>query len=80
MHIPKTNTTDDCEGSSERPTYRTNFGKSSTKYICANAWNSTLKNLSMKNIENYNTDQFWLNNTNINTVKHTLKKHFLEYY
>ena len=67
-------------GSLELPTYRTNSGKSSTRYVCASAWNSTLKDLSMKNIEKYNSDPFWLNNTNINTVKHTLKKHFLEYY
>ena len=67
-------------GSLELPMYRTSSGKSSTKYICASAWNSTLKDLSIKNIEKYNSDPFWLSNTNINTVKHTLKKHFLEYY
>ena len=38
-------------GSLELPTYRTNSGKSSIKYICASTWNSTLKDVSMKYIE-----------------------------
>ena len=66
-------------GSLELPMYITSSGKSSTKYICASAWNSTLKDLSIKNIEKYNSDPFWLSNTNNNNVNHTLKKHFLEH-
>ena len=67
-------------GSLTLPLYKTNSGKSSIKYICSNVWNSTLKDLSITNIEKYNLDPFWMNKTNIKTFKHILKKHFLECY
>ena len=67
-------------GSLELPTYRTNSGKSSIKYICASTWNSTLKDLSMKYIERYQKDSLWINKTNVQSLRNILKKHFLEYY
>ena len=67
-------------GSMLLPTFRTNSGKSSIKYVCSSTWNLTLKELSMKNIEKYNKDPFWLSKMNVHTFKNTLKKHLLEYY
>ena len=67
-------------GSLKLPLYNTNSGKSSIKYICSNIWNSTLKDLSITNIEKYNLDPFWMNKTNIKTFKDILKKHFLKCY
>ena len=67
-------------GSILLPTFRTNSGKSSIRYICSSTWNLTLKELSMKNIEKYNKDPFWLSRMNVQTFNNILKKHFLEYY
>ena len=67
-------------GSLQLPTYRTNSGKSSIKYICSSTWNSTLKELSIKNFKKYNQDPFWINKTNVKTLKSLLKSHFLECY
>ena len=67
-------------GSLQLPTYRTNSWKSSIKYICSSTWNSTLKELSIKNLKNYNQDPFWISKTNIKTLKFLLKSHFLECY
>ena len=67
-------------GSFQLPEYRTNSGKSSIKYICSSAWNSILKELSMKNSQKYKQEPFWISKTNINTLKHLLKNHFLECY
>ena len=67
-------------GSLELPIYRTESGKSSIRFICSTIWNSTLKDLSMKNIEKYNKDPFWICKTNIKNLKRILQKHFLEHY
>ena len=67
-------------GSIKLPAYRTESGKSSIRFICCDIWNSTLKDLSMKYIDNYNKDPFWINKTNVKTLKHILQKHFLECY
>ena len=67
-------------GSLELPTYRTNSGKSSIKYICASTWNSTLKDLSIKYTERYHKDPLWISKTNVQSLRNILKKHFLEYY
>ena len=67
-------------GSLELPIYRTESGKSSIRFICSTIWNSTLKDLSMKNIKKYNKDPFWINKTNVKTLKRILQKHFLEHY
>ena len=61
-------------GSLELPIYKTNPRKSYTKYICASACNSTLKDLSIKDIEKCDSDPFWLSSTKINIVKHILIK------
>ena len=50
-------------GSLPLSTYRTNSGLTSIKYICSSTWNSTLKNLSVVDLEKYNQDPFWVNNT-----------------
>ena len=67
-------------GSLELPCYNTNSGESSIKYICSNTWNLILKELSLKNIDTYDEDPFWLNKTDITTLKNILKNHFLENY
>ena len=67
-------------GSLELSDYRTEFGKSSIRYICSSTWNSLLKELSLNNIEKYNKDPFWINNTTIQLLKNTLKGYFLENY
>ena len=67
-------------GSLELPTYRTNSGKSSIKYICASTWNSTLKDLSIKYTERYHKDPLWISKTNVQSLRNILKKRFLEYY
>ena len=59
---------------------KTNSGKTSIKYICSITWNQILKELSIANIEKYNRDPYWINNTKINSFKVILKKHFLESY
>ena len=63
-------------GSLKLPTYKTNAGLSSIKYICSSTWNSTLKNQSIENLEDYNQDPFWMNKT----FKYILKQHFLDQY
>ena len=67
-------------GSLKLPAYRTESGKSSIRFICSSTWNTILKDISIKNINKYNKDHFWMNKTNIKTLKHILHKHFLEYY
>ena len=67
-------------GSLNVPTFRTNAGKFSIQNICATTWNDTLKELSMKNTQKYNTNPFWLQNMKIHTLKHILKWHFLDQY
>ena len=67
-------------GSLELPDYRTEFGKSSIRCICSTTWNSLLKDLSLNNIEKYNKDPFWINNTSMKLLKNTLKGYFLENY
>ena len=67
-------------GSLKLPIYRSNSGLTSIKYICSSTWNSTLKNLSILNLEKYNQDPFWMNKTNIKTFKYILKQHFLDHY
>ena len=67
-------------GSLQLPSYRTNSGKSSIRYICSSTWNSILKELSIKNFKKYNQDPFWINKTNVKTLKFVLKSHFLECY
>ena len=39
-----------------------------------------IKKLSIANIEKYNRDPYWINNTKINSLKVILKKHFIESY
>ena len=67
-------------GSLNVPDYCNNAGKSSIKYICSLSWNSTLKELSIKNIEKYNKNPFWINKLYISNLKHMLKSNFLEHY
>ena len=67
-------------GSLKLPAYRTESGKSSIRFICSSTWNTILKDISIKNINKYNKDHFWMNKINIKTLKHILHKHFLEYY
>ena len=67
-------------GSLVVPDYCNNAGKSSIKYICSLSWNSTLKELSIKNIEKYNKNPFWINKLYISNLKHMLKSNFLEHY
>ena len=62
------------------PTYRTNSGLSSIRYICSSTLNSALKNLSIENLEKYNQDLFWLSKTNIKTFTYVLKQNFLDHY
>ena len=59
---------------------RTEFGKSSIKYICSTTWNSLLKDLSLNNTEKYNKDPFWIKNTSAKRLKNILKGHFIEQY
>ena len=68
------------KGSLQLPNFKTNSGKTSIKYICSITWNQILKELSIKNIEKYNQDPYWINNTRVNSLKVVLKKHFLESY
>ena len=68
------------KGSLQLPIYKTNSGKTSIKYICSITWNQILKELSTANIEKYNRDPYWINNTKVNSLKVILKKHFLESY
>ena len=67
-------------GSLLLPLYKNNAGKESIRYICANIWNNILKELSIKNPENYDLDPFWINRTSNKNLKHILKQHFLENY
>ena len=39
-----------------------------------------LEDLSINNITKYNKDPFCMNKTNIQTLKHMMRKHFLEYH
>ena len=66
-------------GSIKLPTYRTESGILSTQFLCCNIWNFILKELSMKNIENYNKGPFWIDKK-LKILKLTLPKHFLECY
>ena len=68
------------KGSLQLPIYKTNSGKTSIKYICSVTWNQILKELSIANIEKYNRDPYWINNTKVNSLKIRLKKRFLESY
>ena len=47
------------------------------KYIWASTWNSTLKDLSMKYIEQYHKDPLWISKTNVQSLRNTLKFFFL---
>ena len=67
-------------GSLKLPAYRTESGKSSIRFICPSTCNAILKDISMKNIIKYNKDLFWVNKSNIKTLRHIFHKHFLEYY
>ena len=68
------------EGSLELPTFRTTTGKLSLKNVCSNNWNKTLKDLSLKYLEKYISNQNWLNNCKISYLKHMLKNNFLDHY
>jgi len=68
------------KGSVELPTYNHNSGKNSTKYICSNNWNTLLKELSQKHINRYNSNEFWIKDMKIRTLRHLLRSHFLEQY
>ena len=67
-------------GSLDLPTYQTKAGEESIRYICSNTWNTILKDLSMKNIDKYNKDPFWISKMKIVKLKEILKNHFLQYY
>ena len=56
-------------GSLNLPDCQTNAGRSSVQYICCNTWNSILKDLSLSNIDKYEKDPFWINNTSIIKIK-----------
>ena len=60
-------------GSLELPIYRTESGKSSIRFICSTIWNSTLKDLSMKNSKKYNNNPFWINKINIKSQNYIAK-------
>ena len=60
------------------PTYLSESSKLSIRFICCNIWNSTLRIYPWK-IPTFK-DPFWINKTNVKTLKHILQKHFLECY
>ena len=64
------------KGSLQLPIYKTNSGKTSIRYTCSIAWKQILKELSIANIDKYDRDPYWINNTRVNSLM--LKKHFLE--
>jgi hypothetical protein len=68
------------KGSLEIPNFNTNSGKTSIKYICTTTWNAILKELSAKYPMKYQTNEFWLKDSKINTLKQLLKRHFLQHY
>ena len=67
-------------GSLQLPLYKTTAGESSIKYICPSIWNIILKELSLKNIEKYEKNPFWIKKLTTTSLKHMLKIHFLENY
>ena len=68
------------KGSLQITNYKTNSGKTSIKYICSITWNQILKELAIANIEKYNRDPYWINNTRVNSLKVILKNIFLKSY
>ena len=62
------------------PNYNSNAGKTSIKYICADAWNTLLKEISIKDAKKFNENPFWMSNIKVQSLLHLLKKHFLENY
>ena len=67
-------------GSLMIPTYNSNAGKTSIKYICADTWNQLLKELSIKDIKEYNKNKFWMIMIKVKSLLNLIKKHFLEKY
>ena len=64
------------KGSLQLPNYKTNWGKTSMKYMCSITWNQILKDLSIANIEKDNRYPYWINTTKVNSLKLYQKKHF----
>ena len=61
-------------GSLKLPIYRSNSGLTSIKYICSSTWNSTLKNLSLENLEEIQSKSFLDEQNQYNKLKiHTEK-------
>ena len=54
-------------------------GKKSIKYICANNWNTTLKELARIH-PNLANNQNWFKDLSVFKLKHLLKNHFLDSY
>ena len=67
------------KGSLELPKTNLLVGKKGIKYVCANTWNTTLKELARKNSTLANNEN-WLKDLTIPQLKKLLKHHFLDTY
>ena len=67
------------KGSLELPKTNLLVGKKSTKYICANTWNTTLKELARIHPDLAN-NQNWFKELSVFKLKQLLKNHFLGSY
>ena len=67
------------KGSLELPKTNLLVGKKSIKYICANNWNTTLKELARIH-PNLANNQNWFKDLSVFKLKHLLKNHFLDSY
>ena len=65
LDIPKTNTTS---------------GQKSIRCICSKDWNTILRELSLKNLDEYNKCELWLQTSKLQTVKRLLKENFIQNY
>ena len=67
------------KGSLELPKTNLLVGKKGIKYVSANTWNTTLKELARKNSTLANNEN-WLKDLTIPQLKKLLKHHFLDTY